>query len=56
MIKAAGILILKLYQVEFTDNAGINRPTQGVNTCRTLYYRAKVLQAHGSTVPFSGVE
>ena len=43
----------ELYQVEFTDNAGINRPTQALID-DGLYITGQGLQANGSTVPAAG--
>ena len=43
----------ELYQVEFTDNAGINRPTQALID-DGLYITGQGVQANGSTVPAAG--
>ena len=43
----------ELYQVEFTDNAGINRPTQALID-DGLYITGQGVQANGSRVPAAG--
>lgn len=43
----------ELYQVEFTDNAGINRPTQALIDSG-LYITGQGVQPNGSTVPGAG--
>ena len=43
----------ELYQVEFTDNAGINRPTQALID-DGLYITGQGVQANGSNVPAAG--
>jgi len=43
----------ELYQVEFTDNAGINRPTQALID-DGLYITGQGVQANGSTLPAAG--
>ncbi|MBA6262806.1 TonB-dependent siderophore receptor [Colwellia sp. Bg11-12] len=43
----------ELYQVEFTDNAGINRPTQALID-HGLYITGQGVQSNGSTVPAAG--
>jgi len=43
----------ELYQVEFTDNAGINRPTQALIDSG-LYITGQGVQSNGSTVPAVG--
>ena len=43
----------ELYQVEFTDNAGINRPTQALID-NGLYITGQGVQSNGSTIPAAG--
>ncbi|TYK67310.1 TonB-dependent receptor plug domain-containing protein [Colwellia echini] len=43
----------EFYQVEFTDNAGINRPTQALID-DGLYITGQGVQSNGSTVPAAG--
>lgn len=43
----------ELYQVKFTDNAGINRPTQSLID-DGLYITGQGLQQNGSTIPAAG--
>lgn len=51
--KSSWDLHFELYQVEFTDNAGINRPTQALID-HGLYITGQGLQANGSKVPAAG--
>lgn len=51
--KSSWDLNFELYQVEFTDNAGINRPTQALID-HGLYITGQGVQANGSTVPAAG--
>ena len=43
----------ELFQVEFTDNAGVNRPTQALID-HGLYITGQGVQSNGSTVPAAG--
>ena len=51
--KSSWDINFELYQVEFTDNAGINRPTQALID-HGLYITGQGVQANGSTVPAAG--
>lgn len=51
--KSSWDINFELYQVEFTDNAGINRPTQSLID-DGLYITGQGLQANGSSVPAAG--
>jgi len=51
--KSSWDINFELYQVEFTDNAGINRPTQALID-HGLYITGQGVQANGSTVPAPG--
>ncbi len=51
--KSSWDINFELYQVEFTDNAGINRPTQALID-HGLYITGQGAQANGSTVPAAG--
>jgi len=51
--KSSWDINFELYQVEFTDNAGINRPTQALID-DGLYITGQGVQANGSTVPSAG--
>lgn len=51
--KSSWDINFELYQVEFTDNAGINRPTQALID-DGLYITGQGVQANGSTVPAAG--
>ncbi|MEL0631237.1 TonB-dependent receptor [Pseudoalteromonas carrageenovora] len=51
--KSSWDINFELYQVEFTDNAGINRPTQALID-DGLYITGQGVQADGSTVPAAG--
>ena len=51
--KSSWDLNFELYQVEFTDNAGINRPTQALID-DGLYITGQGIQSNGSTVPAAG--
>ncbi|XQW83495.1 TonB-dependent receptor [Thalassotalea piscium] len=51
--KSSWDLNFELYHVEFTDNAGINRPTQALID-DGLYITGQGVQANGSTVPAAG--
>jgi outer membrane receptor protein involved in Fe transport len=51
--KSSWDLNFELYQVEFTDNAGINRPTQALID-QGLYITGQGVQSNGSTVPAAG--
>lgn len=51
--KSSWDINFELYQTEFTDNAGINRPTQALID-HNLYITGQGLQANGSTVPGAG--
>jgi outer membrane receptor protein involved in Fe transport len=51
--KSSWDINFELYQVEFTDNAGINRPTQALID-DGLYITGQGIQANGSTVPAAG--
>lgn len=51
--KSSWDINLELYQVEFTDNAGINRPTQALID-DGLYITGQGIQKNGSTVPKAG--
>jgi outer membrane receptor protein involved in Fe transport len=51
--KSSWDINVELYQVEFTDNAGINRPTQALID-DGLYITGQGVQSNGSTVPAAG--
>lgn len=51
--KSSWDINFELYQVEFTDNAGINRPTQALID-DGLYITGQGVQSNGSTVPAAG--
>lgn len=51
--KSSWDLNFELYQVEFTDNAGINRPTQALID-DGLYITGQGVQSNGSTIPAGG--
>ena len=51
--KSSWDINFELYQVEFTDNAGINRPTQALID-DGLYITGQGVQANGSSVPAAG--
>lgn len=51
--KSSWDINVELYQVEFTDNAGINRPTQALID-DGLYITGQGIQANGSSVPATG--
>ena len=51
--KSSWDINLELYQVEFTDNAGINRPTQALID-DGLYITGQGVQANGSNIPAAG--
>jgi outer membrane receptor protein involved in Fe transport len=51
--KSSWDLNAELYHVEFTDNAGINRPTQALID-NGLYITGQGVQVNGSTVPAAG--
>ncbi|WP_077342950.1 TonB-dependent receptor [Pseudocolwellia agarivorans] len=51
--KSSWDINFELFQVEFTDNAGINRPTQALID-DGLYITGQGVQSNGSTVPAAG--
>ncbi|WP_299269968.1 TonB-dependent receptor [uncultured Psychrosphaera sp.] len=51
--KSSWDINFELYQIEFTDNAGINRPTQALID-HGLYITGQGVQSNGSTVPAAG--
>ena len=51
--KSSWDLNFEFYQVEFTDNAGFNRPTQALID-DGLYITGQGVQSNGSTVPAAG--
>ncbi|WP_341206299.1 TonB-dependent receptor [uncultured Psychrosphaera sp.] len=51
--KSSWDINFEFYQVEFTDNAGINRPTQALID-HGLYITGQGVQTNGSTVPAAG--
>ena len=51
--KTSWDLNFELYHVEFTDNAGINRPTQALID-NGLYITGQGVQPNGSTIPGAG--
>lgn len=51
--KSSWDINFEIYQVEFTDNAGINRPTQALID-HGLYITGQGVQADGNTIPAAG--